>query len=461
MADFDPILAEIRFGCGLSPTVPPAQSAEAMLATLDSPDTVAKTHPIEPFPDFLSRITARREQQKIRSANRGTAKGEAARERSREINIAARKASAVWMARHIARRIETEAPFRERLSFFWADHFTAIGKAGVIRRGTSPYMQSAIRPHVAGRFEDLLISAVTHPLMLHYLDQNTSVGPNSRLGRRRPDRGVNENLAREILELHTLGVDGPYTQADVRELAELLTGLTFHHTVGRSFRKDIAEPGVQTVLRRGYGGDEPRLGDVKDALRDLARHPATARHLAHKLAVHFVSDRPDPDLVKAIETALLDSGCELRRGYAAMLAHPAAWDDRRPNVKQPFDFVSSALRALAVAPEALTDLREGVFRLRIQQPIQTMGHAWQQPDGPDGLDEADSAWITPQGIATRLRWAVTVPQFLRRDLPDPRDFVTQALGPRATPAVRFAAESAESRADGVGLVLASPAFQRM
>lgn len=462
MAAFDPILADIRFGCGLSPQIAPAPDAAALLGTLDRADDVALQYPIEPFDIFRLRMQTALKIQKLRRDNRGTPEGLAAKQASRDLNVQARKDSIVWMAQHLGRRIVTAAPFRERLEAFWADHFTAVGKLALLRRAASPFSESAIRPHLGGLFEDLLISAVTHPLMVHYLDQERSIGPNSVLAQKRKSTGLNENLAREILELHTLGVGGPYSQADVREFAELLTGLTFDAKTGRKFRKDMAEPGAETVLGIDYGGTKnPNIRDIEAALRDLARHPATARHLARKLALHFVSDVPDESLVQAIERAFLDSGTDLRAGYAAMLAHPAAWDVARPNVKPPFDFISSALRALAIDPAELVDLKEGVFRQRIQQPMTLMGHIWQKPDGPDGLPEADEAWITPQALASRLQWAVAVPQFLTRDLPDPRDFVTQALGDRATPAIRFAANAAESRADGLGLILASPAFQRM
>ncbi|MCR8549006.1 DUF1800 domain-containing protein [Salipiger sp. P9] len=462
MAAFDPVLADIRFGCGLSPALAPAPDAAAFLATLTGPDDSAARHPVERFETFLTRLQEVRKYQQIRRKNRGTPEGLAARDAIRDLNKVANVAQLHWMAQRLARRVTTAAPFRERLAAFWADHFTATGKAGVMRRAGGPYVESAIRPRLAGKFEDLLIAAVTHPLMVHYLDQERSAGPNSKRAQSGDKKlGLNENLAREIMELHTLGVGGPYTQTDVRELAELLTGLTMNRTVGRQFRKDMAEPGAETVLGKRYGGGQPRFSDIEAVLRDLARHPATARHLAGKLATHFVSDSPDPALTGAIEAALLESGTDLKAGYEAMLAHPAAWSTRSPNVKRPFDFIASALRALEVPPETFLSLKPGMFRRRFHVPMVLMGHVWEKPVGPDGLPEEDSAWITPQGLAARLQWAVTVPQLLQDELPDPRAFVTQALGPRATPAVHLAAKAAESRADGIGLVLASPSFQRM
>ncbi|CUH74705.1 DUF1800 domain-containing protein [Tropicibacter naphthalenivorans] len=460
---FDPVIADIRFGCGRSPMIAAPAGVDAMLDGLRAPDAMAQRFPIEDFETFMGRMRTKDALSKILRQQRGTPAAEEARAQNRELNKIARKDHWRWMASHIARRIHSETPLRERLAFFWADHFTATGKGGVIRRGTSPYMQSALRPHLASRFSDLLFEAVTHPLMVHYLDQERSVGPGSARALKKPNKrfGINENLAREVLELHTMGADGPYTQDDVRQLAELLTGLTANAKKGRVFKKALAEPGAETVLGRSYGGAKPGLRDIRQVLDDLARHPATARHMAWKLAVHFVSDTPSVELIATIERAWLDSDGDLMAVYGALLRHPDAWVPARGNVKQPFDFITSACRALAVPSEPLIALREGPFRIRFADPLGLMGHIWQQPDGPDGLPEEDSAWITPQGIAARLQWAVSVPQLITPALPDPRNFVETALGPDAPEAVRFAASAAESRADGVGLVLASPAFQRM
>lgn len=255
---FDPQLAEIRFGCGLSPHVAPPASVAQMMARVRGPDTAAARFPIETFQTFETRIAAVQVEHKLRRKKRGTPRGEAATKAARVLNQEARIAHVGWFGQHLNRWVTTDAPLRERLCAFWADHFTATGKAGLMRRATSPYMQTAIRPHLTGLFEDLLRAAVLHPLMVHYLDQERSVGPNSKQAARGGKlTGLNENLAREVLELHTLGVNGPYTQGDVRELAELLTGVAIDPPMRLKFRKDRAEPGSETVLGRTYGGPPP------------------------------------------------------------------------------------------------------------------------------------------------------------------------------------------------------------
>ena len=458
---FDPTIAEIRFGCGLSPEVAPPVSVAQMLARVTGPDEIAARFPVETYSDFRARMLRSEEYRKIRRGNRGSPEARAARDAQQEEKKLARIAQGQWHAQRLLRRVWTQDGLRERLTWFWADHFTAVGKSGNARRAGTPYVEEAIRPHVTGRFADLLIAAVTAPHMQHYLDQHRSIGPNSeRAIKTNGRRGLNENLAREVLELHTLGVDGPYGQQDVRELAELFAGMYFDARSGFKFRKDFAEPGPETVLGRSYGGDKARVSDIFDVLRDLAVHPATAAHVARKIAVHFTADSPDSGLVAALEARFNDTGGDLLAVTEALLAHPAAWALPLSNVKQPWEFMSSAARALAVPPERLQGQDEKTLRSLLHAPLVEMGQRWESPTGPDGWPEEDTAWITPQGLATRMSWAMNMPQQLRPDLPDPRVFVTQALGPLAAPAVVFAAEAAENRREGVGLVLSSPAFQR-
>lgn len=456
---FNPTRAEIRFGYGLSPRIAPPSGVSAMIDGLSGPDEVALACPVEDYPAFRSRLAVYREAFRTMRDLRGKEGQEAAREARRDLIREARRASDGWAMAALARCATTPTGFRERLVGFWADHFTARGRFGVLRFATAPYVEEAIRPHVGGRFEDLLAAAVLHPLMLHYLDQDRSFGPSSRQARRSDKpRGLNENLAREVLELHTLGVEGPYAQADVRELAELLTGLDHTPDKGLVFRRNRAEPGAETVLGRTYDGEG--LKPIRAALRDLARHPATARHIARKLAVHFVSDAPDPDLVRHLEARFLDTGGDLPQLCAALLEHPAAWTAQPANVKRPAEFVASSCRALSIPARDLMALKPKQARTLFLEPMRRMGQPWLRPEGPEGWSESDAAWLTPQGLAARLDWAMRVPRQLAGDLPDPREFVLGALGQEAPDAVRFAAAAAETRADGIGLVLGSPAFQR-
>jgi len=342
---------------------------------------------------------------------------------------------------------------------FWADHFTVVGKNNDNDWApyVSSYVEDAIRPHVAGRFPDMLVAVTTHPMMLHYLDQDRSMGPESVAGQQR-GKGLNENLARELLELHTLGVGGPYSQDDVRELAELLTGLTLDGGA-MVFRPRWAEPGPETVLGRIYP-ERPALEPIEAALNDLALHVTTAEHIARKLAVHFVADEPDPDLVAALRGAYMDSGGDLAEVTETLLSHPAAWAPERRKVRQPVEFLAASLRALGVGGEWITGREPKETDELFLAPMAEMGQPWQQAGGPNGWPEEAEAWVTPQGVAARINWAMTRPERLVAELPDPRVFVETALGPNVSEAVATAAHAAERPDEGVGLVLASAEFQR-
>jgi uncharacterized protein (DUF1800 family) len=450
-----PTIAAIRFGYGLAPGQPAPQGAADLLAQLARPDAIAARLPVTPFDRIIAE--ARENSAMKRKAKKGDKAVEAAfRDKRRAVLIQ----SYADMRTMIARAALSPDGFRERLVQFWTDHFTAAGKMPIMRGTVPGYVEAAIRPHLAGRFAELLRAVETHPMMLHFLDQTDSTGPNSAAARRK-GAGLNENLAREILELHTLGVHGSYTQADVRQLAELLTGVSFRMDEGFVFRPNMAEPGAETVLGKSYGGRAASLDDVYAALDDLAVHPDTARHLARKLAVHFVADDPDPALVAHVEAAWNASRGDLTAVYAALLEHPSAWAPLGAKAKRPFDFIASSLRALDLPEAALLELPgRAAYRLLLA-PMRAMGQTIEAPPGPQGWPEAAEAWISPPTLAARIQWAMTTPRVLLTDrLPDPRDLVAAALADAAGPELVLAAARSENRAEGVGLVLASPDFNR-
>ncbi|MEM6305387.1 MAG: DUF1800 domain-containing protein [Pseudomonadota bacterium] len=455
---FTPTLAERRFGYGLSPRVSPPHSVEEMLAALIGPDVMASQFPVGTFRDLQEQhLLFDRFRRHARSQG-DSAAGKASREKAQEIRRAAAREHLQRFVQLQLRRIATPDAFRERLAAFWADHFTALGKSGLLTFASPLFIEDVIRPRMTGRFSDMLRAVAKHPLMLHALDQDFSAGPGSVAGQRR-GRGLNENFARELLELHTLGVDGPYDQVDVRALALLLTGLSRGRGFDFVFRPNFAEQAGQIVLGRSYPAEisEARIDKV---LTDLALHPGTARHLARKLAVHFIADAPPTALVEAMTAAFLETDGDLLAVYRAMLMHPQAWETPMRNLRRPDEFISTSLRALGPEADALERLKHGDIRGLFLQPLARMGQTWLRPAGPDGWSEQDAAWATPQGLAGRLDWAMQVPRRLMAELPDPRDFVQTALGSAAPERVAFAAQAAESRAEAIGLVLISPAMQR-
>ncbi|MEO9823645.1 MAG: DUF1800 domain-containing protein [Paracoccaceae bacterium] len=344
--------------------------------------------------------------------------------------------------------------FGERLVQFWSDHFTVAANGPILRVLAPDVADNAIRPHIAGRFPDMLRAVTLHPGMLVYLNQVQSFGPNSRAGKR-TGKGLNENLAREILELHTVGVGSSYAQSDVRSFANLLTGLSADKG-GFKFRKGLVEPGQHTVLGRDYDG---QLAGITQALEDIALHPDTARHLATKLIVHFIGGTPDANHVDDVAQAYLASKGDLSQTYDALLDHENAWGETFLKAKTPFDFIISSLRAAGATKADIDQIKPSELRNGVAGAMQLMGQQIFRPAGPDGWDEAPEAWITPPGLAARIKWAVGFSERIQEGH-DPWDFLKRALGEAASPLLQFAVAGSESRVEGLALTLVSPEFNR-
>jgi len=448
--------AEIRFGYGRSMAVAPPENIDQMLASLRTRDALVWKYPIRHFNararDLLHFAKLRKKRRKNKINIKGVDRA------IKRVNKRLDDVLAHDLRVAILRPMVSPDGFRERLVRFWADHFTVSGKSKRLKYVASAYVDEAIRPHIAGTFGEMLRAAVTHPAMLVYLDQVTSIGPNSPLGKK-TKHGLNENLAREIMELHTLGVGAPYSQKDVREFAKLLTGLRYSLHGGFKFSEMAAEPGAETVLGHTYGGDKARLSDIYAALDALAVHPSTAKHIARKLVVHFVSDTPDEALVRRVEVAFRESNGDLMACYEALLRSPAAWAGFGLKARQPFDFVTASMRALNISPKRIAHLSRHQTRLFLHAPLMAMGQPYLQSPGPDGWPESVTDWITPQGLAARIEWSLITTNALGRTM-DPGDLVDAALGDAAGSNLFEVTSRAETRLQGMALVLASPEFNR-
>lgn len=448
-------LAAIRFGTGLRPDMAEV-SPDSLMAGLTGPDHLQARFPQD---SYETRVAFGQEVTRLNRARRDSDAADsaflAARRQLRDDIL---RQLAITLARGTA--AEAGAALRERLVWFWADHFTTVGGRSFMRGAIAAYVEDAIRPHVAGRFSDMLEAAILHPVMVLYLDQERSFGPNSITGMRR-GASLNENLARELLELHTLGVNSGYTQNDVRQMAELLTGLGIDRQGGLAFRPGNAEPGAEQILGQSFGGAEVAdLSEIRAALQALALRSETARHVSGKLADHFLSDTPDPEIIDVMAAAWMDSGGDLALVLGAMLAHPSAWNDGPGRVKRPLHYIVSGLRALDISPERIAQAPASAVNRIAALPMSAMGQVWQGASGPDGYFDDDREWIRPQSLAARIGWAMVAPAELRPRLPDPRAFLVGALSDAAPPDLIRAAAWAETRAEGIGLVLASPDFQR-
>src|SRR5215208_1839478 len=336
---------------------------------------------------------------------------------------------------------DAELGFVERLVWFWSNHFCI--SADKIPSMTGAYEREAIRPHVLGRFADMLQAVEGHPAMLFYLDNSASIGPKSVAGINR-SRGLNENLAREILELHTLGVNGGYSQADVMRFAYVLTGWTFtdtgvpEHGGEFTFVRRMHEPGPQQILDKTYSDNGVEQG--RAVLADLARHPATGTHIATKLARHFVADIPPPPLIDTLAKTFRDTDGDLKEVAAALVKAPEAWVETRSKLKRPSEWIMSVRRA--------TGLR-GVPERMVRSQAQLGEPPW-RPPAPQGFSDYEAAWI--DGLAQRLDIANLYAQRVE-DRVDPNVVLETALGPLATSETRRAVAQAESRVQALALLL--------
>jgi uncharacterized protein (DUF1800 family) len=343
-----------------------------------------------------------------------------------------------------------ELGFAERLVWFWSNHFCVSADKGPLLAVAGAHEREAIRPHALGRFADMLTAVETHPAMLIYLDNARSIGPASQAGIRQ-GKGLNENLAREILELHTLGVRTVYTQEDVTNFAKVITGWTINPPKQERggefvFNPRMHEPGAQTVIGKSYAAGGFEQG--RAVLADIARHPATAKHLATKLVRHFVADQPPPALVDRLAKRFTDTDGNLKEMAKTLAAAPEAWSEERGKLKRPGEWIVAALRATGVTP---SDVRPFI------QAQVTLGEPLWRPPAPKGFDDDAAAWMG--GLAQRLDIAN---QMARRvgSLADPESTVDTALGPLASPETRQAIARAESRPQALALLLMSPEFQR-
>ena len=359
----------------------------------------------------------------------------------------------------------TDYPFFERLVHFWSNHFAISADKQPMPAVAGLYENEAIRPNITANFAELLIASEQHPAMILYLDNQRSVGSGSRLGRRanrvRRERtiGLNENLAREILELHTLGVDGGYTQDDVTAFARVITGWSIGGAGenGRfaegepgtfEFRDAIHEPGAQKVLGRRYAQAGVAQGEA--VLRDLAVHPSTARFVTTKLARHFVADEPPQTLVDELTATWLETGGELVAVYESLIHADAAWSSPLSKYKTPHDFVISTFRAFDHVPD---DTRFVVAALDL------MGQTPFRPGSPAGWPDTADQWGGADALYKRIEWSNTVSRVVGSRI-NPADLGDEVLGRTFSAETRKAIARAESNVQGMTLLLASPDFQR-
>ena len=364
----------------------------------------------------------------------------------------------------LTQRVTSERPFVERLVAFWSNHLcVSVGAKVLVAPLAGSYEREAIRPHVLGRFEDMVLASAKHPAMLVYLDNFQSIGPNSRgarVGRGRgQQRGLNENYARELLELHTLGVDGGYTQQDVQELAKILTGWTVSGLIrGRqmqqassaiafTFQPLLHEPGAKTVVGARYA--ESGIEEGERVIRALVRHPSTARFIATKLVTHFVSDEPPAAAVDRLAKVFRESDGDLRAVSAALIDLSEAWAGEARKFRTPQDWLVAVMRAFNAS-----EVSQATLPL-----LRQLRHPLWSPQAPKGFGDKTQEWSDPDALLNRAELARTVSRRLRVKRVDARGLLEVVDARPGDPLHRFLTDTSIPADERVALALAGPAFQ--
>lgn len=349
----------------------------------------------------------------------------------------------------------TERPLAERLVWFWSNHFT-VSAHGQATLYVGAFEREAIRPHINGTFEDMLFAVCMHPAMLIYLSNFRSIGPGSAAGDR-SGKGLNENLGRELLELHTLGVDGGYNQADVIAMAKLLTGWSVYadRPNGFGFFARQHEPGSITLRGKTYpaGWD----GGVA-AIRDLAHDPATARHISAKFAQHFIGDDPPAASVLNLEKTFKDTQGNLHALAEAAVNDPAAWTPQPKKMRPPVEYVTAAMRLTAWSRSDGMTERDGQLR-RIVRASQQMGQTPFGAPSPKGWPDDSDSWTGADALLDRIEWA----QEVGNSLPGTANVIAiaeQGLGPLLRSETKSVMANASSQGEALALLLASPEVMR-
>jgi uncharacterized protein (DUF1800 family) len=470
-----------RFGLGARPgDQPPSEPKRWLLQQLDRfeprPQALAqvpaRTQVVEQLANYIAeQQMARRNKRQMQPASMPTDGMPQQAEKQvdplkRYLRQSIRQDYLVMNSARLSAALTTDSPFVERLVHVWANHFAvSVDKLPVI--GLAGLLEfEAIRPHVLGKFSDMLLAVEQHPAMLVYLDQAQSIGPNSLAGQRialrgGKQRGLNENLAREIMELHTLGVRTGYSQADVTEFARALTGWTVSglgrgpaaRLVGGTpgqfqFAEMLHEPGSRTIIGKRY--DQPGEAQARAVLLDLAASPATAKHLSTKLARHFAGDDPSPALVERLSRAYLASGGDLPTVYRALVDSPESWAPQPVKFKNPWDWSVSALRAIG-ARDLEPQIAAGVLK-QLGQPT------W-QPGSPAGWDDIAASWAGPDALVRRVEVAQRLADRAGSSV-DARALAEKLFPGSLGEATRTAIARAESPTEGLALLLVSPEFVR-
>jgi uncharacterized protein (DUF1800 family) len=450
---------------GLQPTPALAQAVFAYQAEVKAAREAAKAHPpagmpASEEPAAIEALAKSSDNKSIENkpmekmASGAPMQATEAAAPAKPLNVIQKTFRAEALAR-LQRAWMADCGFTERLVAFWSNHFCiSAAKGQLARMWAGSFEREAIRPHVLGRFGEMLTAVEQHPAMLFFLDNQQSLGPDSRAGRNRK-RGLNENLAREIMELHTLGVGSGYTQQDVTSLARIITGWTFVGRQGKLgapgtfvFNANAHQPGPQSLLGKTY--EDTGLAQGEAALADIARRPSTAKFIATKFARHFVADDPPPALVARLQETFRKTDGDLLALATALIDSDEAWQAPLTKIRSPYEYLVATGRLLG-------QLREDPSRYL--GGLSLLGQPLWAPSGPNGFPDTNAAWAAPEGMKLRLDVAAEVASRVGDNV-DPRELLELVAADAASAETRQTIERAESKQQALALLLMSPEVQR-
>lgn len=505
-------MAAIRYGYGLRQDEPASKDVEALLAQLGK---AAQQPPLFPLEGVEGRRQALVDYFEVRKVIDGLKKeGKADGDLDKALNKDVGERFNADVSARVAQATLSPFGFHERLATFWLNHFTVSADKNIESKLAVPLFEAeAIRPHIDGHFATLLKEVSLHPAMIVFLDQAQSIGPNSKVGLKRKDGGSNENFAREVMELHTLGVGSGYTQTDVRQLSLLLTGITFDRlAVAAGYDVNRAEPGSFNVLGKTYlRSPEPFLNAIA-VLEDLARDERTMRHISRQLYAHFIDEKADDKVLDSMVAAWKQSDGYLPDVYRAMLQSAQAWEELGQKFKLPFDYVVSTLRAVGATKDAIMgedakpkgpivmpvveansmggnnsmsppmmDAKSGdAAKMQPQmtvdvkpqpapkqplgrqaaQMISTLGQPIWRPSDAAGFSDKSDHWFSASQLSQRIQWTRRLTNQIDSSTTDPRQFAEQALADNARDDTIRVVTQAPNRKAGLVMTMVSPEFNR-
>ena len=354
--------------------------------------------------------------------------------------------------------IQSNHSINFRLLDFFSNHFSVSAHSTSLRFLAPTFDWEAIAPNLTGPFSKMLTSAVSHPAMLLYLDNNNNAGPNSLKAKKNSSIGLNENLAREILELHTMGVNSDYTQQDIQELAKAITGWSsikkskiVKNSIKQAFlyRENYHEPGDRKILGKVYKEVKGSNQQAISILTDLANHPKTANHICTKLARHFTKDEPDISLIKEMTSTWLKTNGTIKSVMETMILSKSSWQSETLKFKSPREFLISAYRTIPDISKTLEnkDYYDNLKHLR-QEPYSA--------GSPDGFGDTKSTWDSSDELFNRIDWCTHFSSRLKQ--PSSLELLKIALGNSISTNSLKVIQRAESQRQAVSLLLMSPEF---